>query len=36
MAPFKVYSLLNLTKIVNDSLSFPSYVEVSREAIEFI
>lgn len=36
MAPFKVYSFMNLNRIVNDSLNFPSYVEVSKESVDFI
>ena len=27
---------MNLNRIVNDSLNFPSYVEVSKESVDFI
>lgn len=36
MAPFKVYSLMNLDRIVTDEVKFPCYVEVSSEAVDFI
>ena len=27
---------MNLNRIVNDSLNFPSYVEISKESVDFI
>lgn len=36
MVPFKVYSLMNLNRIVNDELNFPSYVDIGEEAKDLI
>lgn len=33
MAPFKIYSMMNLDRIIHDDIDFPSYVDVSPEAI---
>lgn len=29
MAPFKIYSMMNLDRIIHDDIDFPSYVDVT-------